>query len=109
MAKDFEVIGEITDLETIAMTALGPWPEYAREYGRRLFGLTNVQVSPRWRGKGLGKLVVIQAIEAAREAGADGVHLHVWKDNRVAWDLYHRALGFRSRYTWVTLARTLPS
>ena len=106
---DRALVELVLDLETIAVTAFGPWPEYAREYGRRLFGLTNVQVAPRWRGKGLGKLVVIQAIEAARDAGADGVHLHVWKDNRAAWDLYHRALGFRSRYTWVTLARTLPS
>jgi GNAT superfamily N-acetyltransferase len=95
--------------ETIAMTAYGPWTEYAHEYGRRLFGITSVQVAPRWRGKGLGKLIMIRAMEAALKEGAEAVHLHVWRDNTVAWNLYHRALGFQPTYSWVTLVKQLAS
>jgi ribosomal protein S18 acetylase RimI-like enzyme len=91
--------------QTIAMTAYGLWPEYEREYGRRLFGLTNVQVAADWRGRGIGKLVVICALEAALKAGAEAAHLHVWRENAPAWNLYHRALGFQPRYTWLTLAK----
>ncbi len=95
--------------ERVAVTAHGPWPEYAREYARRLFGITSVHVAPRWRGRGLGKLIVIRAMEAAIQAGAQGVHLHVWRDNDAAWNLYHRALGFRPKHSWVTLAKRLAS
>lgn len=93
--------------EIIAMTAYGPWEEYRRQYGRRLFGITSVQVDRAWRGKGLGKLVMLVALEAAREAGAEGVHLHVYRSNEVAWNLYHRALGFQPTWRWVTLGRDL--
>ena len=51
--------------EVVATTAYGPWEEYVREYGRRLYGLTSVQVAPGWRGEGLGKLIVIEAMMAA--------------------------------------------
>jgi len=102
---DRDLVELVLGREVVAMTAYGPWPEYAREYGRRLFGLTSVQVSPAWRGRGLGKLIVILAMEAAIEAGAEALHLHVWRDNQVAWNLYHRAIGFRPEFTWLTLAR----
>lgn len=91
--------------EVIATTAYGPWAEYVREYGRRLYGLTSVQVSAGWRGEGLGKLIVIEAMMAAREQGAEGAHLHVWRGNEPAWNLYHRALGFRPKCSWVTLEK----
>ena len=91
----------------VAAAAYGPWPEYAREHGRSLFGITSVQVAPGWRGRGLAKLIVIQALEAALKAGAEALHLHVWRGNKPAWNLYHRALGFRPRFTWLTLAKQL--
>jgi GNAT superfamily N-acetyltransferase len=91
--------------EVVATTAYGPWAEYVREYGRRLYGLTSVQVSPGWRGGGLGKLIVIEAMMAARDEGAEGAHLHVWRGNEPAWNLYHRALGFRPKCSWVTLEK----
>lgn len=91
--------------EVVATTAYGPWAEYVREHGRRLYGLTSVQVSAGWRGKGLGKLIVIEAMMAARDEGAEGAHLHVWRGNEPAWNLYHGALGFRPKYTWVTLEK----
>jgi ribosomal protein S18 acetylase RimI-like enzyme len=93
--------------QVVAVTAYGPWTEYIRECGRQLFGITSVQVASRWRGKGLGKLIVIRAIEAAIDAGAEGVHLHVWRENEAAWNLYHRALGFRPKHSWVTLVKRL--
>jgi ribosomal protein S18 acetylase RimI-like enzyme len=91
--------------DVIAMTAYGLWPQYAREYGRRVFGLTSVHVWPAWRGRGLGKLTVMMAMQAAREQGAQALHLHVWRGNKVAWNLYHRAMGFQPQSSWVTLAK----
>jgi ribosomal protein S18 acetylase RimI-like enzyme len=93
--------------EIVAATAYGQWPEYIRDYRRRLYGITSVQVSPNWRGKGLGKLIMIEAMEAARKDGAEGVHLHVWRGNEPAWNLYHRALGFQPRYSWITLEKKI--
>jgi ribosomal protein S18 acetylase RimI-like enzyme len=56
---------------------------------------------------GLGKLVMVLAMEAAAREGAQAIHLHVYRDNKPAWNLYHRALGFQPKYTWVTLAKEL--
>jgi ribosomal protein S18 acetylase RimI-like enzyme len=92
----------------IAMTAYGPWVEYSRQYGRRVYGITSVQVDAEWRGRGLGKLVMLLAMEAARQAGAEALHLHVYRGNAAAWGLYHRALGFRPAHVWLTLAKELP-
>ena len=101
-----QVVDLAWGLDTIATTAYGLWPEYARAYRRRLYGITGVQVAKTWRGLGLGKLIMIVALEAARADGAEAAHLHVYRDNQAAWNLYHRALGFQPKYTWMTLART---
>jgi ribosomal protein S18 acetylase RimI-like enzyme len=93
--------------QIVATTAYGLWPEYFRHYGRRLYGLTSVHAAPRWRGKGLGKLILTEAVNAALRDGAEGVHLHVWRGNETAWNLYHRALGFRPTCGWVTLEKKL--
>jgi GNAT superfamily N-acetyltransferase len=93
--------------QTVATTAYGLWHEYAREHGRRMFGITSVHVSEGWRGRGLGKLIMILALEAAKQEGAEAVHLHVWEENQPAWNLYHRALGFRPKWRWVTLSKAL--
>jgi ribosomal protein S18 acetylase RimI-like enzyme len=93
--------------ETVATTAYGLWPEYLRHCRRRLHGLTSVQVAAGWRGRGLGKLIVIEAMEAAKRDGAEGVHLHVWRGNETAWNLYHRALGFQPRHRWITMEKRL--
>jgi len=92
------------DFENVAMTAFGPWHEYQREHGRTVFGITSVQVAEDWRGRGLGKLVMLLAMEAAASAGAEALHLHVHEGNQRAWRLYHDALGFAPGATWVTLA-----
>ncbi len=93
--------------EVVATTAYGAWPEYTRHYGWRLHGLTNVHVAPGWRGKGLGKLIVVEAVRAALRDGAEGVHLHVWRGNTPAWNLYHRALGFEPKCSWLTLQKQM--
>ncbi|MFB3882672.1 MAG: GNAT family N-acetyltransferase [Armatimonadota bacterium] len=93
--------------ETVATTAYGVWPEYLRHYRRRLYGITTVQVAAGWRGRGLGKLIMIEAMEAAAREGAEAVHLHVWRGNEAAWRLYHRALGFQPRHNWITLEKVL--
>jgi ribosomal protein S18 acetylase RimI-like enzyme len=91
--------------DVIAMAAYGPWEEYVRQYGRNLFGITSVQVETAWRGRGLGKLVMLLALEAAKAAGAEAAHLHVYRANAAAWNLYHRALGFEPKWRWVTLGK----
>ena len=91
--------------ETVAMVAYGLWHEHLRDTGRRLYGITSVQVSEGWRGRGLGKLVMLLAMEAALADGAHGLHLHVYRDNRIAWNLYHRALGFAAGPEWFTLEK----
>ncbi len=93
--------------ENVAMAAFGPWHEYQRERGCKMFGITSVQVAEPWRGRGLGKLVMMLAIEAAHKVGAEALHLHVWEANKAAWRLYHDALGFRPTFTWLTLAKEL--
>ncbi len=93
--------------QVVATTAYGAWPEYARHYGRQLHGLTSVYVAPGWRGKGLGKLIVVEAVAAALRDGAEGVHLHVWRGNTPAWNLYHRALGFEPTHSWLTLEKRM--
>jgi len=90
--------------ETIATTAYGLWGEYAQAHGRRLYGITGVHVATHWRGLGLGKLIVTLALEAALAEGAEALHLHVYRANAPAWNLYHRAVGFQPRHTWLTLA-----
>ncbi len=92
----------------VACAACGLWEEYARERGRRLFAITSVQVTPAWRRRGLAKLACIRALQAGLQEGAEGFHLHVYRDNQAAWNLYHQALGFRPAQLWVTLSRPLP-
>lgn len=98
-----------SDGQTAATTAYGPWQEYTRAYGTRMFGITSVHVSEGWRGRGLGKLIMILAAEEARQAGAEALHLHVWEENKPAWNLYHHALGFQPTRRWVTLVNALAS
>jgi len=92
-------------MEVIAIAAYGLWEEHSRSYGRRMYAITGVQVARAWRRQGLGKLVMILAMKAALAEGAEALHLHVYRDNQAAWRLYHGALGFRPKWTWLTLAK----
>ncbi|MCP8971378.1 ribosomal protein S18-alanine N-acetyltransferase [Ectobacillus ponti] len=64
--------------------------------------ITNIAVLPAFRGKGLGELLLTEALRQAREAGARTATLEVRVSNTTAQGLY-RKLGFlnggiRKRY-----------
>jgi len=66
--------------------------------GLRLYGaeahISTIAVHPDWRGKGLGELLLLTAMEQALELQALLVTLEVRASNRVAHHLY-RKYGFR--------------
>jgi ribosomal-protein-alanine N-acetyltransferase len=59
--------------------------------------ISTLAVHPDWRGKGLGELLLLVAIEKALELGARLVTLEVRASNRIAQRLYHKYdLRFKS-------------
>jgi [ribosomal protein S18]-alanine N-acetyltransferase len=56
--------------------------------------ILDVAVSGEFRGKGIGRLLVLDALEFFRERGALRVYLEVRVSNQAAISLY-RSLGFR--------------
>lgn len=58
------------------------------EWGGRDAFLTELYVSPSWRGHGLGKRALALVQELAREQGARALHLMVRTDNTPALSLY---------------------
>ena len=56
--------------------------------------VSTIAVHPDWRGKGLGELLLLTALEKARALGSSVVSLEVRASNRVAQALY-RKYGFR--------------
>jgi len=55
--------------------------------------LSSIATLPRFRGKGLGRLVTVSAVREALAAGSDWTYLGVFSDNAVARRLYEN-LGF---------------
>jgi [ribosomal protein S18]-alanine N-acetyltransferase len=55
--------------------------------------LANVAITPRLRGKGLGRLLMTRVIEVARTRGVEALYLEVRVSNAPAADLY-QSLGF---------------
>lgn len=66
----------------------GTATQEANASGIRLLGVT-----PRARGRGIGRQLSIKCIELAREAGHENVVLHTTQPMRAAWALYED-LGF---------------
>lgn len=64
--------------------------------------ITTIAVHPRYRGRGIGELLLIRMIDTAREIGARWLTLEVRKSNHVAQALYHKytfkEMGVRRRY-----------
>ena len=60
--------------------------------------ITTIAVHPEWRGKGLGELLLLDAIERAVELQVSLVSLEVRASNQVAQNMY-RKCGFRFRNT----------
>lgn len=56
--------------------------------------ISTIAVHPDWRGKGLGELLLLTAMEKALDMGSSVVSLEVRASNRVAQNLY-RKYGFR--------------
>jgi mycothiol synthase len=59
---------------------------------------------PDWRGRGLGRALLLWAIANLRERGAGPVLLHVEAQNRHALGLYE-ATGFVQSHEWRRFAR----
>lgn len=60
--------------------------------------IQNLGVTPAHRGRGLGKALLLQALQGFRQAGLPRAMLEVTAQNDGAVQLYHR-LGFRRRKT----------
>ncbi|HET7728174.1 MAG TPA: GNAT family N-acetyltransferase [Candidatus Limnocylindrales bacterium] len=83
--------GELAGCLTLVPGPGGPYSETERpgEAGIRMLG-----VDPRRQGRGVGRALMLAAIERARAAGARRLTLVVRADNPPAHALYRR-LGFR--------------
>ena len=86
-------------------------PEPTREYVAGYVGLwlmvdeahiVAIAVREAYRGRGLGELLMIRAIETAMDTGVDNVTLEVRRSNLVAQALYEKyqflKVGVRTRY-----------
>lgn len=69
------------------MSMIRGWVE---NWGEKILG---VCVVPEYRGKGLATLLILAAIEEAREQGVKGIRLHVHPNNGPGITLYIK-LGF---------------
>ncbi|RLD00061.1 MAG: ribosomal-protein-alanine N-acetyltransferase [Chloroflexi bacterium] len=56
--------------------------------------ISTIAVHPEWRGKGLGELLLLAAVEQALELGMSLISLEVRASNQVAQNMY-RKCGFR--------------
>ena len=56
-----------------------------------------------FHGKGLGKTLLLRALQQCRQLGAEEVHLGVWKSNSIAVDLYE-GVGFERQSQLIYLA-----
>jgi ribosomal protein S18 acetylase RimI-like enzyme len=58
--------------------------------------VAELYVAPSWRGQGYGRELINEAMQVARERGADYAFLITSEDDRLARRLYEAA-GFRRR------------
>lgn len=75
------------------LAGLGYWRRYARPTHRPHADVEKVAVDPRVQGRGMGRLLVLELVAAARDAGVEVLTLDVRGDNERAARLY-AALGF---------------
>ena len=76
-------------------------------HSRVLGAVQNVGVVPEHRGFGLGKALVLKALQGFRDAGLKRVYLEVTAENQPAVELY-RSLGFRLTRTMYKAVQTEP-
>jgi ribosomal protein S18 acetylase RimI-like enzyme len=65
-------------------------------HGRRYYLIANVAVHPEFRRMGIARKLTSQAIQHARQHGANAAWLHVREENFGAFNLY-QSLGFKER------------
>ena len=85
------VFGAFVGATLAATAALAPSGPFASS--RHKLVLWGTFVAPAHRRKGLGRLVVAQAVDHARQAGARRIHLTMYLPNPAAGALYE-SLGF---------------
>ncbi len=87
LTSEHAVVAEIDGrLAGFAVTAMGISGNYAH--------LIRVATHPNYRGRGIGRQLVIDAIHFARDLAAPGLALNTQASNRVSRNLYE-SLGFR--------------
>lgn len=82
----------------LIMGPTGPCGTIQGVRDRRFGAIQNVGIVPEYRGRGLGKAMMLKALEGFRRAGLTRVYLEVTARNEGAVRLY-RHLGFRSTRT----------
>lgn len=91
----FETIGTFLGETMIGSASLSRMPECAFDTeAAKWFGLSSVIVHPDFRGRGVGRGLMIECIRRAREQGAKGILLVVNIPNPEALSLYE-SLGFK--------------
>ena len=87
LASDRAVVAEVEGRTVgFAVTTLGLKGNYAH--------LIRVATHPDYRGRGIGRQLVVDAIRFSREAEAPGLALNTQASNRISRSLYE-SLGFR--------------
>ncbi len=56
--------------------------------------IISIAVDPRWRRRGIGKALMLEAMKLLKNAGCESVYLEVRVSNHIAINLY-RNLGFK--------------
>ena len=79
---------------------------YSIEFGGRDAFVDEMYLIPEWRCKGVGKVVLREIVNRARELGARALHLEVARGNEHARRLY-AASGFDSRERFHLMSRIL--
>lgn len=76
-----------------AICGLAYWRRYARPTHRPHADIERVVVSPAYQGKGIGRRLTAELVDAARSRGIEKLTLDVRGDNVNAIELY-RSMGF---------------
>lgn len=79
-------------------------PEGWTQFGMRLLYIQHMAVAPRFRRKGAGRMLLMRAIEIARQQGIKRVELDVWSFNSEARRFYmkHGFTVFNERMAFRT-------
>jgi mycothiol synthase len=106
---DQEVARELADAGDLLFLADGDQPIgflWLRWPDVQLAEIEPVGLLPAYRGRGLGRWLVVAGLRQAAQQGAGRVQTGLWRTNAVAWKLY-RQLGFRPAGTTIYLAYDL--